>query len=741
MTDKDNQLINSIDKLPDRIAAALLPALEENTRSKEVKDKSSQGDSKFLRSIAFNATQMAEVNKSFQQYQKENAKFIASLALTDKQIKAMDIANKRKQIEQMKFLNSISYSDSRLKMIDKTYSDLKRQSQIKTPPFKEGVYDSRARWHRQRRAGEGRFMSSAIGESPYIAPNLKPKSFKFTAESNETLLSKGAIPIDWKPNTLGEKVSIDLLGLILNKTAGIFTLSKKEQKEQDKRMKAFGKSFDNFIKRGADTIGAAVAPVAADFIYMQIIKGLNSYVRGATSEKDFGQRKKDASTVLYLVSLLKDPLIASTMGTMVGFILKDLGYASIKGLAKGAWNLGKYGMDLLSSSRAGAGIAGKSAPVMSSLLSKIPMLASLATLGVGVWGGLTGFQRGNKEGGLGEGLIRGAVNIPTSIAKSILQYIPGMGKFASGISDIGIEKTIGNIGKVISLSFQLAIKDLQNSFNDLFKKFPDVLKASILSAWKWVQTEGKKWLDSLGKNINKVVHPFVNEAKRLGMHTREAWQSLGKYVGGGKWSKERGATGKEAEKLGGYKAFSNYKNLAGHFQMTSDRPEARSAFVKALSDAQSEISKKHKGAFFEITGAHAINKGVHASESRHNYGTAVDIGGVHGIEKQEAIDILAKYGITRPNAKGDPIHFEYTKMVKRQPQELAMAKHKMKTETKSVQPLPASLPVLPAISQTPQHTPTGGSTMQTTSATRKLASNDPTKNDLLARATLNSLTA
>ena len=56
-------------------------------------------------------------------------------------------------------------------------------------------------------------------------------------------------------------------------------------------------------------------------------------------------------------------------------------------------------------------------------------------------------------------------------------------------------------------------------------------------------------------------------------------------------------------------------------------------------------------------------KPTHASK-QHAVGTAVDIGNVYGnISKEEAIRILGKHGITRPNAVGDPIHFEYTPSV------------------------------------------------------------------------------
>jgi len=528
-----------------------------------------------------------------------------------------------------------------------------------------------------RFSGEGDFIKD---KNALTLKGLKPKYWHNM--SNMELLSKGAMPLSYGGTK--SKLELDILGGILNNTKGLLVLDKKQQKEWDKWKKSFSKDMQGLLKSSLGIASTVISPMLKDIATIGFYKTLSNYVNGSKTPEE---RKNRSSQAKWGIAIGL-PIVAAMASNpyIQGKILE----MSIKGAGK----LGKMGFTKLIGEEALRGGVGTS---FKSLGSKIPLLAALATYGVGAWGAVTGFNRGRKEGGIGEGLIRGAVNIPTSIAKSILQMIPGLGKFASGISDVGIEKTLKDLVKIASLSPQLLKVYFDNTFKKIFGGNFDLfqtLKKAFIEAWKHRPTflggdggsnnplfnSGKTPKNSFGFLAEKQVKHKLNSeqlanaktiynvGKKLGMSDKEIQSAL--------------ATSMQESSLINVR----YGDKAG--------PDSRGLFQQRTPWGS------EKDRMNPTYAATAYYHALKANEKKYSY------------LENEPITVMAQ------SVQRSAYPSAYEKHAEQ-------AKELVDTFSKGTTTLPSAPPI----------------PKQTTAPTRRISSNDPTQNNLCATVVLNSLTA
>lgn len=519
-------------------------------------------------------------------------------------------------------------------------------------------------------------LTRFAGESDFIKDKnaLTPKGLKskyWHNMSNMEMLSKGAIPLSYGSSK--SKLELDLLGGILNNTKGLLVLDKKQQKEWDKWKKSFSKDIQGMFKSGVSTVATVVTPLLKDVTTMGVYKLLNDYVRGAKTPEERKSRSDQARWGVAIGLPIATALVSNP------YIQGRLAELSLRGIGK----LGKMGFTKLIGEEALKGGIGTS---LKGLGSKIPLLAALSTYGVGAWGAVTGFKRGNKEGGLKEGLLRGAVNIPTSIAKTILQSIPGLGKFASGISDKGIEGTLKNLVKLIQLSSLLGFKMLQNYFDVTFKKIFGssfdlfkMLKDAFMEAWKhrpaFLGGDGGTSPKGKSSLIDTILSPLTPNKKANLANTMAVIKNFQGKVGGG---------ANISSIMGG-----KHDALSGHYQ-------GKKFDVGLYGKNDSERIKQYK-ALVSTSGVASL--GFETPDKKK-----------YELFKKELIKQKIDVAKLKPyywgkNSSGE--HFDVT---------TEMTKNSSQTAT-------------------PQ------ATKQTTAPTRRISSNDPTQNNLCATVVLNSLTA
>ena len=669
------------------------------------------------------------LSKDLKKIQDENRKLMAQnrneslkLAIMSKDLKKQELEMRQSSLKdkkQFKFLNSIAYTPSQLKEIDKATHQSNYQKQID-------------KMNKSRITNILPILRQQIKDqatNPSFVPGLKPLKMNKSGWHNADLLSKGAIPIDWKPQDKFQKMQIGLLGNLLNISKSTFTLDKKQQKVWDKFMKGFTGSAASF----GSSILEKAAPTLTDLIKMKIYKALYGFVGGSKNKEDYQNRSKWAKRGVLATNMLLDPgslmAGAGVLGSLWGGKKALSSWFSKPGSGKGTSGAVEKG----------AVEALEEAPKLSKLAKfakfgkNIPGLNMLALTMSEIPGIMQGFKKGKGSqslamagGSIGGGLLGGAGGTAVGAAIGTL-IAPGIGTAVGAVIGDILGTIIGSkLGKVLISNIVLP---LTGWLGDMFRKLFPALFAGGGVKFSGHSFQNAKEDLKRDKEFKKMFHPVANEFKRVSMHTKEvfknvggAFQSLGNYViGKGSWSSKRGGTSKGD--LVNLDAMGNLRRD----KFVNDKPQVQKAFARALSAAQAEITQKYgKNASFDITGALATKyldkktgkyKWSHDS-MQHKVGTAVDIGKVRGMTKENAIDVLAKYGITRPNAKGDPIHFELTDAELAKKQEMLAAKNNNNSLIASSQP-----------------------TVQTKAPTRSINSGsnyDPTKNKETMTAVLNS---
>ena len=556
MAELDDNIINLGEYFTDKAAQMFKGVLAEQNKNISALTKAV---GKFDASQKYSPKkQDTTLSKDLKKIQDENRKLMAQnrneslkLSIMAKDLKKQEIEMKKSSFrdkQQFKFLNSMAYTPEQFNKADKIREQKRQSKQSKAmeglmayTPEQYNKLDSLNRSigqskldriNKQIQMARYNSVTRFNGQEDF-SKDSKATSYKglkskyFHNMSNTSILASGAIPIDWKPQDKFQKIQIGLLGNILNSTKGMFVLTKKQQKSWDKFSKDFGKNMAAGIASSVSTVATPLLKDAATIGYIKLAKGFIS--QGKTPEE---QKNRRNIAVIGIATVL--PMVQAMMGNQ--YIMGRLTEEGAKGVLKlGKMGLGKLGL--------GQGTMG---------LGKVPLLAAVTTYAMGAWGAYTGFKRGQKEGGLGEGLMRGGTNFFTSIGKSWLQVggmlglnnIKGYKKFTSGITDVGIESTVKNIGKIIKLSIQLGIVELKNYFDNLFKKFNlfDMLKGAIIAAWKWIKTGGERWVKNIHRYVDPSIqkareaaqkaaqktkeyaHPAINELKRVGIHAKEIYQ-------------------------------------------------------------------------------------------------------------------------------------------------------------------------------------------------------------------------
>lgn len=355
-------------------------------------------------------------------------------------------------------------------------------------------------------------LPSTVGSS-----SIRELKFSQTSSKSYGLMTtrnKGAPSDNFQGNTSSpqDKEVLRLLGQ-LNIKEGILVKDQKVTSNIWKKM--WAKSLMSGVQSGVSSALGAIGPIAGQMLslwsyqfWSEVVKlsGNNAIVRKIAS-----------------ASVAITPAVVAVLGAVVTAFT-----ASLMGQFASIFMLAKFPAFLASGEMAAGSVAAIASlealkvgisGFVTTVARSATALAAAGVLLMGAWGLITSFIRGFQEGGLGEGLARGFVGIFSTIAKSIIQLIPGLGKFASGISDVGIESTLKDIGKIISLSFKITIKSLQDyldtSFKKLFGNFSlfKLIKDAFTEVWKYMP----KFMGGEGKPLPGTTPPAdPNQSKKPG---------------------------------------------------------------------------------------------------------------------------------------------------------------------------------------------------------------------------------
>lgn len=501
-----------------------------------------------------------------------------------------------------------------------------------------------------------------------------------------------------------QKISKQLIGanLALDDIVDILTKTQRE-KEGDKDKKG---GFKESMKQ---SITGNIAAMGGDAV--------NLLVRYAAIKMSKNPLTKKIS-----------PLVAGASGIAGGIGATYLSTRGLPNIVKDAKALGGFGL------KTGKAVVTKG-------------IGYGIAAGTGLYGLGHGFQEGKKKGGLAQGFREAGAEDLSNIAntltlgiadklginkKSMLQggkfYEDRLTKLMEPMADVagymmsakpkqdieGLQTFIGeqnkkifgnqlNLGQILTTFITNPLRNVQEGAKNIQEQVQN--KVENIKANEYTQgVKGfKKGITGTEDVRLRDIPSYM--VKKGGNALTKGLQSFGSYIPGmGSWSDRRGST-----KQGDLISLDTLGLNRQKFQ--NDKPLVQKDFGVALKKAQEEIKKTYGNkAGFNISGALSgidpkTGKLSHASK-QHKVGTAVDIGSSSGLSTQDTVKILAKYGITRPNAKGDPVHFEFTGVPSKDKTEIASKPQQVakmpKVKTTKSQETPQSSQNVIVASQPPQ---------------------------------------